>query len=459
MQWFTIRFSRIMTPSASSTSSRRRFLQTGAAALLGAPFVTSGLRAASPNGKLRHAAFGASGMSWTDISNLAKHPNWELAAVCDVDTRNFKRVQEQFPNVRIYQDWRELLAKEEGKIDAVNVSTPDHMHGPMGMAAISKGLHMYGQKPLTQNLLECRAITKLAREKGVMTQMGIQVSSDFTERFAVAYIQEGAIGKVKEAHTFSNKKWGDMEPVPDRKDTPPAEFDWDKWLGVAKERQFIDKYYHPGNWRKRRDFGTGTLGDMGCHMFSGWYRALGLTMPKSVTSYGPPPPNAENWAINGKVEYLYPGTQYTAGDTIKVTWYDGDQLPSAEVQALVEGKWPGQGTVYIGTEGVLVHPHGSTPTLHPKDKFAGRRPNKLEPRNHWGEWVDCCLKGGSTKPSANFDYSGPLTEAVLLGCLASIFPQQTLEWDAEKMVFTNSEDATKFVRRSYRSGWEIPGLA
>jgi hypothetical protein len=198
---------------------------------------------------------------------------------------------------------------------------------------------------------------------------------------------------------------------------------------------------------------------MGCHMFSGWYRALGLTMPKSVTSYGPPPPNAENWAINGKVEYVYPGTQYTAGDTIKVTWYDGDQLPSAEVQALVEGKWPGQGTVYIGTEGVLVHPHGSTPTLHPKDKFAGRRPNKLEPRNHWGEWVDCCLKGGSTKPSANFDYSGPLTEAVLLGCLASIFPQQTLEWDAEKMVFTNSEDATKFVRRSYRSGWEIPGLA
>lgn len=249
-----------------------------------------------------------------------------------------------------------------------------------------------------------------------------------------------------------------MEPVPQKTDPVPAEFDWDKWLGVSAERPFINGYYHPGNWRKRRDFGTGTLGDMGCHMFSGWYRALALTMPISVKSLGPAPLNAENWAINGKVEYLYPGTEFTAEKTIKVTWYDGDQMPPESVVKSFEGNWPGQGSIYIGTEGVLVSAHGSTPILHPKARFQGYVYPKLEPRDHWGEFVDCCLKGGDKKPSANFDYSGPMTEAVLLGCLASIFPNQELQWDAEKQVFPNSAEATAFVKRSYRKGWEIPGL-
>jgi predicted dehydrogenase len=449
----------------SPYTSRRRFLKTTAATLLGAPFVTTGMRAASPNGKLRHLAFGASGMSGADMASLSNHPKWELVAVCDVDKRNFEskkfgEMKKQFPDVRFYQDWREALEKEAGKIDSVNVSVPDHMHAPIGMAALAKGLNVYGQKPLTQNLAECRAYTERARKSGLMTQMGIQVSSDFTERFTVEMIHRGDIGKVKEVHTFSNKKWGDMDPVPlDKAEAPPAEFDWNKWLGVAAERAYIPGYYHPSNWRKRRDFGTGTLGDMGCHMFSGWFRSLALTMPLSVTSHGPPPPNAENWAINGKVEYLYPGTEYTADKTVKVTWYDGDQVPPKELQDLVEGKWPGQGSLYIGTEGVLIHPHGSTPTLHPKEKYAGRPYPKLEPRNHWFDFVDCCIAGDAKKkPSANFDYAGPLTEAVLLGCLASIFPNQTLEWNAEKMVFTNSEAATKFVHRSYRPGWEIAGL-
>jgi predicted dehydrogenase len=449
----------------SPYTSRRRFLKTTAAALLGAPFVTTGMRAASPNGKLRHLAFGASGMSAADMASLSNHPKWELVAVCDVDTRNFEskkfgEMKKQFPGVRLYQDWREALEKEAGNVDSVNVSVPDHMHASIGMAALAKGLNVYGQKPLTQNLAECRAYTERARKSGLMTQMGIQVSSDFTERFTVEMIHRGDIGKVKEVHTFSNKKWGDMDPVPlDKAEAPPAEFDWNKWLGVAAERAYIPGYYHPSNWRKRRDFGTGTLGDMGCHMFSGWFRSLALTMPLSVTSHGPPPPNLENWAINGKVEYLYPGTEYTADKTVKVTWYDGDQLPPQDVQDLIEGKWPGQGSLYIGTEGVLIHPHGSTPTLHPKEKFAGRPYPKLEPRNHWFDFVDCCIAGDAKKkPTANFDYAGPLTEAVLLGCLASIFPSQTLEWNAEKMVFTNSEAATKFVKRSYRPGWEIAGL-
>jgi predicted dehydrogenase len=430
--------------------TRRRILSASASAFA-APFVTTGMRAASPNGKLRHAAFGASGMSANDYSSMSQHPMWELVAVCDVDTRNFAKVKKDFPNVRCYQDYRELLEKEAGKIDSVNVSTPDHMHGPMGMAAMEQGLHMYGQKPLAQNLHECRQLMLKAREKKLVTQMGIQVSSAFTERHAVALIQSGAIGKVKEVITFSNKKWGDMDPVPTQADEVPAELDWQKWLGPAADRPYIKGYYHPGNWRKRRDFGTGTLGDMGCHMFSGWFRALALAAPTSVKSAGLPPPNATNWAINGQVEYTFAGTQYTADNTVKVTWYDGDfTLPAYATELLKKADGSpvslGQGSIYLGTEGVLHAPHGSTPLLYPRDKFQGFKYPELEPRNHWFEFIDCCLKGDKL-PSANFDYAGPMTEAVLLGCLASAFPNESLTWDSPGLKIPNSDAANARVKR------------
>lgn len=436
--------------------SRRHFIRQSAATLFAAPWVTTGLRAASPNGKLRHAAFGGSGMSMADMSAMSGHPMWELTAVCDVDTRNFKKVQEKWPNVKVYQDWRELLTKEADNIDSVNVSTPDHMHGSIGIAAIEKGKHCYGQKPLAHNLWECRQMVERARTKGVMTQMGIQISSDSSERYAVELIHLGLIGKVKEVHTFSNKKWGDMEVRPQTSDPIPEGFDWDKWLGVASERSFIKGYDHPGNWRKRRDFGTGTLGDMGCHMFSGWFRALGLAAPTGVVSRGPAP-NKDNWAINAVVEYTFKGTPYTAGDSIKVTWTDGDARPPKEVMELTGdvAKFPGQGSLYIGTEGVLLHPHGSSPRLFPMEKFKGFKYPKMEPRNHWFDFIDCCLKGGETRPTANFDYAGPLTEAVLLGCLASAFPNEALIWDALGLKIPNSAEADKLVRRNYRKGWEL----
>jgi predicted dehydrogenase len=436
--------------------SRRHFIRQSAATLFAAPWVTTGLRAASPNGKLRHAAFGGSGMSMADMSAMSGHPMWELTAVCDVDTRNFAKVQAKWPNVKVYQDWRELLTKEADNIDSVNVSTPDHMHGSIGIAAIEKGKHCYGQKPLAHNLWECRQMVERARAKGVMTQMGIQISSDSSERYAVELIHLGLIGKVKEVHTFSNKKWGDMEVRPQTSDPIPEGFDWDKWLGVASERSYIKGYDHPGNWRKRRDFGTGTLGDMGCHMFSGWFRALGLAAPTGVVSRGPAP-NKDNWAINAVVEYTFKGTQYTAGDSIKVTWTDGDARPPKEVMELTGdvSKFPGQGSLYIGTEGVLLHPHGSSPRLFPMEKFKGFKYPKMEPRNHWFDFIDCCLKGGETRPTANFDYAGPLTEAVLLGCLASAFPNEALIWDAPGLKIPNSAEADKLVRRDYRKGWEL----
>lgn len=439
-----------MSTSASSPS-RRHFLRGAGATALAAPFVTTGAKAASPNGKLQHASIGAGGMAGSDINSLTKHDHLQLVAVADVSKRNREQLKKKFPEVRLYEDYRELLDKEGDKIDSVNVSTPDHMHGPAGLAALAKGKHVYCQKPLTQNLWECRQMMLRAREAGVMTQMGIQVSSGFEERFAVRLVQDGVIGKVKEVHTFSNKKWGDPAPRPEGGEAPDS-LNWDLWLGVAEERPYIKGHYHPGNWRKRRDFGTGTLGDMGCHMFSAWFRGLALSAPLSVKSTGPEP-NEHNWAINGRVEYTFPGTFYTDGQTVKVTWTDGDARPPAELAELVE-KVPGQGNIIVGTEGVMLHPHGGTPRLFPKDKYKGFRYPKLEPRNHYLEYVDRCLDGKG-KPSANFEYAAPMSEAVLLGCLASIFPNQTLLWDSANLRFRNSDAATGFVKRKYRKGWEV----
>jgi predicted dehydrogenase len=437
------------------TVSRRRFLTQLASGVVAAPFVTRGLMAAPAMSQLNHASFGASGMAWSDIRSMKNHPKFNLVAVADVDKRNFDRVKKLFPNVRCYQDWRELLEKEGDKIDSVNVSTPDHMHAPIGMTAMAMGKHIYGQKPLAQTIQETRAMTLLAKKTGVVTQMGIQISSSFTERFAVKMVQDGHIGKIKEVHSFCSKTWGDMKPRPDRHDPVPDGLDWDLWLGVAEKRPYIKGYYHPSKWRKRRDFGTGTLGDMGCHMFSGWHRALTLTAPLSVLSRGP---NVlpHNWATNEIIDYIYPGTRYTEGETIKVTWYDGAFKLPKEVLDAVGGKIPRQGSIYIGTQGAILAGHCSTPRLFPKEKFKKFRYPKLQPRNHYSEYIDACLDGKVA--SANFDYAGPLTESVLLGTLATCFPNQQLDWDAASMKFKNSPEASALVKRSYRKGWEIKGL-
>jgi len=446
---------RIQIAMNTSSVSRRRFLTQLASGVVAAPFVTRGLMAAPANSKLNHASFGASHMAWADIRNLKNHPKFNLVAVADVDKNHFAKVKKAFPGVRCYVDWRELLEKEGDNIDSVNISTPDHMHAPIGMTALAMGKHVYGQKPLAQTIHETRAMTLKAREAGVVTQMGIQISSSVTERFAVKMIHDGHIGKIKEVHSFCNKTWGDMKPRPDRQDPVPANLDWDKWLGVAEERPYIKGYYHPGQWRKRRDFGTGTLGDMGCHMFSGWHRALNLTAPISVLSRGPKA-LTHNWATNEIIDYIYPGTKYTVEDTIKVTWYDGALNLPKEVVDAVGGKIPGSGSIYIGTEGAMLATHCGTPVLYPREKFKKFHYPRLKPRNHYGEYVDACLDGKVA--SANFDYAGPLTESVLLGTLATCFPNQRLDWDAASMQFKNFPEANKLIKRTYRKGWEVAGL-
>lgn len=458
-------------------NSRRNFLKTIGAAGLAAPFLTPRkLMASTPAARvLRHASFGASGMAWADLQAICSNDFVKLVAIAEVDLGRAKQAREWFPGVKIYQDWRELLEKEKDNLDSVNVSTPDHMHAPIAMAAMQLGKHVYCQKPLAHDIYETRMLTEYARKKGVITQMGIQIHSEKVYRQAVAIVQSGVIGKVKEVHMWSNKKWGDVGAPPVANDPIPEGFNWDLWQGGAAERPFVgNEYYHPGNWRKRLDFGTGTFGDMGCHIYDPIFEALALTSPLSVRSEGPAP-DAWNWATDARINYIFPGTAHTADSTVAVTWYDGDQLPATDIQDLVLEKDPAanpsakssktssnpnglpeQGSIVIGTEGTLLIPHIDIPRLFPLAKFKDYKLPNLRGTHHWSQWAEACIGKGA--PSANFDYAGPLTETVLLGSVAVRFPQTTLEWNTEALKFSNVAEANRFVRRTYRKGWEAKGL-
>jgi predicted dehydrogenase len=439
-------------------SSRRSFLKTVSAAAIAAPFVTRGLMAASPNGMLRHVSFGTSGMALADLNAITASKFVKLVAVADVDLNRAEAIKKKFPDVKVYQDWRELLDKEHKNFDSANVSTPDHMHAAIAMSAMQLGKHVYGQKPLAHDLFEVRRLTEIAARKKLVTQMGIQIHSNAEYKLAVRLVQEGVIGKIKEVHTWSNKKWGDSEPLPTSSDPVPEGLNWDLWLGVCASRPFIGNgYYHPGNWRKRLDFGTGTFGDMGCHIYDPVFKALDLTAAISVRSEGPAP-NQWNWATDALIHYVFPGTRFTEEKTVKVTWYDGDRRPPAEIVALIEGdRLPGQGSIAIGTKGAMLIPHIAKPALYPKAQFKDFQPPEVAADDHWLQWVEACRGNGKT--SAGFSYSGPLTEAVLLGSVATRFPQTTLEWNSKKLKFKNVKEANRFVRRSYRKGWSVKKLS
>lgn len=441
-----------------SRSTRRAFLKQASTATFAVPLFVRNLQSQPPSRRVRHASFGAAGMAGADIRSLTSHPNVDLVAVAEVDTARQAEVRKRFGDrVRYYQDWREMLDKEGKRLDTVNVSTPDHMHAPMAMSAMQLGLHPYVQKPLAHDVYECRRLTEVARQRKLITQMGIQVHSAEPYRLAVRLIQDGAIGRVRAVHTWSNKKWGDPNPRPDRKDPVPPTLDWNLWLGVAAERPYISGYYHPSQWRKRLDFGTGTFGDMGCHIYDPVYAALALTAPLSVRSEGPTP-NRHNWADNAIIHYVFPGTRYTEEDTVRVTWYDGDQRPPREVQELLGAhKMPEQGSIMIGVKGVMLLPHVGRPVLLPEQNFRDFQMPRVQAHNHYHQFVNAVLGEGSC--SASFDYSGPLTEAVLLGGVATHFPQTPLQWDAAKLSFRDNADATRRLRREYRKGWQVQGLS
>lgn len=439
--------------------NRRTFLQSAVAATFAAPAFIRDLRAASPNDVVRHASFGAAGMAGADLGEITKHPKVKLVCVADVDLNRAENLKKQFPEVRIYQDWRKLLDQESKNLDSVNVSTPDHMHASIGMSAMQRGLNVYGQKPLTHDVYESRQLASFAAEKKLVTQMGIQIHSDVRYRSAVMLVQSGAIGKVQTVHSWSGKRWGDTEPRPTQTDPIPEKFDWDLWLGVCDSRPFIGGgYYHPGNWRKRLDFGTGTFGDMGCHIFDPVFKALELTAPLTLRSVGPVP-NAHNWANDAVVHLTFPQTKHTVGPVVPITWYDGVQRPPKDVTAphLAERALPDQGSLFIGDKGAILLPHIGVPELLPAKQFENYPLPKLDAINHWHQFVEAVRGNGTT--SAHFGYAGPLTESVLLGGVATFFPNELLEWDAASLKFKNKPEAERLIRRTYRKGWEVPGLS
>jgi predicted dehydrogenase len=444
-------------PPTSLRANRRQALKL-TAGLFAAPAFVPRLISAAPSERVRHASFGAGGMANADLSAIAEHKDVQLVAVADVDLKRAEELKKRFPEIKVYKDYRVLLAElGEKELDSVNVSTPDHMHAPIAADAMARGLAVYGQKPLTHDIFESRRLREIADQKKLVTQMGIQVHSAEAYKTAVAWVQDGVIGKIKEVHTWSSKKWGDPAPQPNRTDVPPESLDWGLWLGVCQDRPYIGEgYYHPGNWRKRLDFGTGTFGDMGCHIYDPVFKALDLTAPVSVT-YDGNPPNATNWANDAQVLYVFPGTKVTDGKTVNVTWYDGDRRPPESVlKAIAPNPLPDQGSVFFGTTGIMILPHVGLPIIVGEDPEATKKREKAAGKNHWFEFVDAVKGKGST--STPFSYSGPLTESILLGGVASRFPGTKLDWYAEAMRFPEVPQADRYVRKAYRPGWEIPGL-
>jgi len=451
--------------------SRRTLIKTIGYAGAAMPAVAPGLvRAASANGKVYVAGVGVGGKGWTDINGAAKHA--EVVAFCDVETRQIKRrggygeTAKKFPKATGYHDWRKLLEKEHKRLDGVTVSTPDHMHAPVSYSAIQLGLGTYTQKPMTRMISEARAVTKAAKRAGVATQMGNQHHSGIGYRMLYEYIRGGAIGKVTEAHAWSNRPvWPQGISKPRKSDPVPEGLHWDLWIGVARHRPFVGPtedskggrgLYHPFNWRGWWDFGTGALGDMGCHIIDPVVWTLGLGPAKTIRYEGPTP-NPQTYPEWEVLHYEFAGTKRTVGDTIRVKWYDGGKRPPKELAGLGEGRnLPKNGTLFIGEKGKVLTSHGGGPMLLPREEFQDYPRPQLERWDHYERWIDGIR--GEGEPNSSFDYAGPLTETVLLGTVAARFPDQTLEWDSKRMRFPNQPNADEYIRPTYRDGWSVDGL-
>ena len=443
--------------------NRRSFLRATATSAIAAPYIgwKTTANGASPSNNLRFVCFGSNGRAWGNITSMAGVENTTLVAVAEIDLSRADKTREKFPEAKVYQDWRKLLEKEADNFDVAIVSTPDHMHAPIAMSAMQLGKHTYCEKPLTRTLHECRTLQSYAADNNIATQMGIQVSSSQGNKTGVKWLREGIIGKVKSVHSMNPKSWGSMDALPDRADPVPATLNWDNWLGVRPTRSYIAREYHPSQWRKRLDFGTGTLGDMGCHIYHPWYQGLNQPDVLEVTSLGPGPVDKDSWPLNSKVHYLMKGNDQTDGD-FPFTWYDGNQRADESVAKAVGGveNVPSSGSVVIGESGALVIPHGGSgiPTLYRSGALVTDTPEPAVAASHHGQYADFIRGTSSEKPVANWEYAGPMTEAVLLGTVALRVPGVTLKWDSAALKFTNSELANAMVEEPYRKGHEVSGF-
>ena len=401
-----------------------------------------------PSEKLNIACIGAGGMGASDIWNIRTE---NIVAMCDVDEVRAAKTFEQYPNVKKYRDFRKMLQKEDKNIDAVTISTPDNVHAVMAMTAIKMGKHVYCQKPLTHDIFEARKLTEAARKHKVVTQMGIQIHARSSLKILVEIIKSGMIGKVREVHLWTHCSYGGGVGRPSETPPVPPTLDWNLWLGPAPQRPYNPAYL-PSKWRCWWDFGTGALGDMGCHIFDPAVWALELDYPTSVetrtTQF-----NSETYPAASVVRYEFPARRDMPPVTL--TWYDGGLKPFRPQELEENRDLPTQGGLYVGEKGTIIAPHMGGPRLIPESKMKGfKPPEPFLPRgvNHYQEWIRAC-KGGP-KPLANFDYAGPLTEMVLLGNVAMRIGRKLI-WDGPNMKVTNVPEANEYLQRQYRQGWTL----
>jgi len=464
---------------------RRQFLKktgTGATAFYFLPgTVISHNNCSSPGEKLNIAAIGAGGKGWENLNRSFQAGSANIVALCDVDDRMSERARKKWSQATYYKDFRIMLEKEEKNIDAVIISTPDHMHAVHAMACMQMGKHVYVEKPLTHDIQEARMLTKAAEEYKLVTQMGNQGSSGDDTRKVETWIQKGVIGDVHRVHVWTNRPvWPQGIPTPVEKHSIPSELDWDLWLGTAPFRDY-NNIYVPANWRGWVDFGTGALGDMGCHFIDVPFRALKLGYPESVecsvgavwTGFFEEAIYTDSYPPSSKIHIQFPARGSMV--PVELIWYDGGILPRRPDELLPDekmGGWDG-GIIFEGSEGkIMAELFGTNPTLLPTSRMKDTElPDAEKPFvkkgevGHQEQWVQACMSGYGSYTSSPFSESGPLTETVIMGNLAILsynlkagdeFPgRKKLLWDGENMKITNFENANRFVKRDYRGSWNL----
>ncbi len=430
-------------------------MATAGAAFMVVPRHVLGRGFVPPSDKLNIACIGVGGRGAWNVRGVASET---LVAFCDVDDERAAETYRTFPDVPRYRDFRVMLEREEKRIDAVVISTPDHTHAAAALMAIQMGKHVYCEKPLTRTIYEARRLAEAAREQGVVTQMGNQGHAGEGTRLIREWIEAGAIGTVREIHCWTNRPiWPQALKRPLEAYHVPPTLDWDLWLGPAPERPYHPAYL-PFKWRGWWDFGTGALGDMGCHIMDAAFWTFDLRDPVRVMAETTPV-FPETAPLVSRVTY-----EFAARDNrpaLRLIWRDGSLAPPRPPLWEKNRPWPpmANGQMFVGDEGVLIAgPYGDDPRLVPEHRhqeWLASAPEPRYPRSRgvYQEWIQACKEGGQT--GSNFpDYAGPLTEMVLLGNLA-VRLGGPIEWDAAAMRVTNIEVPEEYIRPTYREGWQL----
>jgi predicted dehydrogenase len=442
-------------------TSRRRFLRkaaAGAAMMTAAPGVVLRLRGAdSSNNKLNIAAIGVGGQGGSDLNELASE---NIVALCDVDHERAAASFKKFPNAAQYQDYRVMFDKMDRQIDAVLVATPDHFHSVAALEAMRRGKHVFCEKPMAHSIYEVREMMKAAHTHKVITQLGNQGHSFDSIRVFREWIEDGAIGAVREVHVMCNSNYSHIDQIARARagEPVPESLNWDIWLGPAAYKPYSSEYV-PGKWRGWTAFGTGVIGDWTCHLVDPVFWTLDLGAPTTIeadTGDYDPEKQGDTFPAASMVRYEFPAKG--PRPAVNLFWHDGANVPARPEEFGPQDRLPTIGGLVIGEKGKIVYGSHGAGQLRLLSKEAMAAANKQPQRyakspGHHKEWIECCKSG---KPAgSHFDYGGPLTEIALLGVIAIRCKGEKLHWDAAKMKFTNSPRANGLLKPTFRKGWKL----